>query len=165
MKDSKPLNYQAAGLQAPGEPEEQSPLSMRKLRIFRDHLAETPIVVVLVGTTTFDIAALQVKESRDFIKLAASLDTHDVLLAHIDYELLPQLEMMTQILGARIYVLDDVPDLERTPSEMMAVGGYRNRVSLPDYLLILRGGEQLEKNSSPDAADTQEPDEVDSDDE
>lgn len=139
MKDNKPLNYQAAGLQAPGEQADIPITSMKKLRIFRDHLAETPIVVVLVGSTTFDIAALPVREARDFIKLAAALDTHDILLTKIDYELLPQLEMLTQIFGARIYVLDDVPDLERSSMEMIAIGGYRNRVSLQDYLLLLRG--------------------------
>lgn len=117
MKDTKPLNYQAAGLREPGETAEStmSPTSMKKLRIFKDHLAETPIVVVLVGTTTFKIDALPINQAADFIDLAAAFKSHDIVLAHIDYGLLPQLEMMTQIIGARIYVLDEVPDLERTP--------------------------------------------------
>lgn len=144
MKDSAPLNYQAAGLRDPGEAPDASvsPTSMKKLRIFKDHLAETPIVVVLVGSTTFEIDALPIDAANDFIELAAAFKEHDVVLAHIDYTLLPQLEMMTQIIGARIYVLDDVPDLERNPSEMMAVGGYRHHVALSDYLLILSYGEE-----------------------
>lgn len=143
MNHSKPLNYQAAGLREPGETPESamSPTSMKKLRIFKDHLAETPIVVVLVGETTFKIDALPIDQASDFIELAAAFKSHDIVLAHIAYELLPQLEMMTQIIGARIYVLDDVPDLERTPSEMMAVGGYRHHVDLADYLLVLSYGE------------------------
>lgn len=143
MKDTKPLNYQAAGLREPGETAESamSPTSMKKLRIFKDHLAETPIVVVLVGTTTFKIDALPINQAADFIDLAAAFKSHDIVLAHIDYGLLPQLEMLTQIIGARIYVLDEVPDLERTPSEMMAVGGYRHHVDLADYLLVLSYGE------------------------
>lgn len=144
MKHSTPLNYQAAGLREPGETQESamSPTSMKKLRIFKDHLAETPIVVVLVGSTTFKIDALPINQASDFIDLAAAFKSHDIVLAHIDYELLPQLEMMTQIIGARIYVLDEVPDLERTPSEMMAVGGYRHHVDLADYLLVLSYGEE-----------------------
>lgn len=143
MKDSKPLNYQAAGLREPGESAESamSPVSMKKLRIFKDHLAETPIVVVLVGTTTFTIDTLPINQAADFIELAAAFKAHDIVLAHIDYELLPQLEMITQIIGARIYVLDEVPDLERTPSEMMAVGGYRHHVDLADYMLLLSHGD------------------------
>lgn len=143
MRDSKPLNYQAAGLREPGESagSTMSPTSMKKLRIFKDHLAETPIVVVLVGTTTFKIDALPINQAADFIDLAAAFKSHDIVLTHIDYGLLPQLEMLTQIIGARIYVLDEVPDLERTPSEMMAVGGYRHHVDLADYLLVLSYGE------------------------
>lgn len=158
MKDSKPLNYQAAGLREPGEPAEaaMSPASMKKLRIFKDHLAETPIVVVLVGSTTFKIDALPINQASDFIDLAAAFKLHDIVLAHIDYELLPQLEMMTQIIGARIYVLDDVPDLERTPSEMMAVGGYRHHVDLADYMLVLSYGEEglPATFAAPDVEDT-----------
>lgn len=145
MKHSLPTNFQSAGLREPGESADTtiSPTSMKKLRIFKDHLNETPIVVVLVGSTTYAIDSLAVNQNKDFIDLVAALQTHDIVLTHINYEMLPQLETLTHIVGARIYVLDEVPDLDRTPSEMMAIGSYRHRIDLPDYMLLLNGKDDL----------------------
>lgn len=143
MKSANPLNYQQAGLEPPAPKESEiSSTSMTKLRIFKDHLNETPIVVILVGTTTFKIESLPVNEQRDFIDVAASLKEFEMVLVHINYELLPKLDLFTQLLGARIYVIEEIPDLERTPSEMMAVGGYRHRVVLQDYMLLLSGADK-----------------------
>lgn len=141
MKTSTPVNFQAAGLRDPAETIDSgiSELSMKKLRIFKDHLAEMPIVVILVGSTSYELPALEVNDNADFIKLIGGFIDNNVIVCHIDYELLPQLELLTQIIHARIYVLDEVPDLERSPSEMMAVGSYRNRVALTDYLALING--------------------------
>lgn len=143
MKSANPLNYQQAGLEPPVTKEEAiSPASMTKLRIFKDHLNETPIIVILVGTTTFKIESLPVHNQRDFIDVAASLKELEMVLIHVDYELLPKLDLFAQLVGGRIYVLEDVPDLERSPSEMMAIGGYRHRVTLQDYMLLLSGADK-----------------------
>lgn len=143
MKSANPLNYQQAGLEPPAvEDDSISAASMTKLRIFKDHLNETPIIVILVGTTTFKIDSLPVHNQRDFIDVAASLKELEMVLIHVDYELLPKLDLFAQLLGGRIYVLEDVPDLERSPSEMMAVGGYRHRVTLQDYMLLLSGADK-----------------------
>lgn len=152
MKHNTPLNWQAAGLAAPGTAPEDgvSAASMKKLRIFKDHVNETPVVVIFVGQTTYDITAIPVNETRDFIALTAAFVDHDIVLAHINFELLPNLELLTQLIGARIYVLDEVPDLERTPSEMMAVGGYRHHVDLADYLLLI-SGKDLPDSSDPES--------------
>lgn len=142
MKSSSPLNYQQAGLNPPSQPDtEPTPASMAKLRIFKDHLNETPIIIVFVGSTTFKMDMIEVHDRKDFITLVSALKDFETVLTHIDYELLPQLDLLSQTIGARIYALEDVPDLERTPSEMMAVGGYRHRVSLGDYMTIVSGAE------------------------
>lgn len=138
MNSQTPVNYQEAGMKPPAKVE-MTAASMTKLRIFKDHLNETPIVVILVGTTPYELDSLPLASAPDFIKLGAALDSHEIVLCHADYLVLPQLDLFTQIVGARIYVLDDVPDLERTPSEMMAIGGYRHRVSLEDFSLLLEG--------------------------
>lgn len=149
MKSANPLNYQQAGLEPPvTKTGVISPASMTKLRIFKDHLNETPIVVILVGTTTFKIESLPVHNQRDFIDLAASLKELEMVLIHVDYELLPKLDLFTQLVGGRIYVLEDVPDLERSPSEMMAIGSYRHRVTLQDYMLLLSGADQTLESST-----------------
>lgn len=143
MKSANPLNYQQAGLEPPAVKDDGiSAASMTKLRIFKDHLNETPIIVILVGTTTFKIDSLAVHNQRDFIDVAASLKELEMVLIHVDYELLPKLDLFAQLLGGRIYVLEDVPDLERSPSEMMAIGGYRHRVTLQDYMLLLSGADK-----------------------
>lgn len=142
MKSSSPLNYQQAGLNPPSQPDAgPTPASMAKLRIFKDHLNETPIIIVFVGSTTFKMDMIEVHDRKDFITLVSALKDFETVLTHIDYELLPQLDLLSQTIGARIYALEDVPDLERTPSEMMAVGGYRHRVSLDDYMTIVSGAE------------------------
>lgn len=142
MKSSAPLNYQQAGLNPPSQPDTgPTPASMAKLRIFKDHLNETPIIIIFVGSTTFKMETIEVHDRKDFITLVAALKDFETVLTHIDYEMLPQLDLLSQTIGARIYVLEDVPDLERTPSEMMAVGGYRHRVSLEDYMTIVSGTE------------------------
>lgn len=143
MKSANPLNYQQAGLEPPAPKGDAIfATSMTKLRIFKDHLNETPIIVILVGTTTFKIESLPVHNQRDFIDVAASLKELEMVLIHVDYELLPKLDLFAQLLGGRIYVLEDVPDLERSPSEMMAIGGYRHRVTLQDYMLLLSGADK-----------------------
>lgn len=142
MKSSSPLNYQQAGLNPPSDSgAAPTPASMAKLRIFKDHLNETPIIIVFVGSTTFKMDMIEVHDRKDFITLVSALKDFETVLTHIDYELLPQLDLLSQTIGARIYALEDVPDLERTPSEMMAVGGYRHRVSLDDYMTIVSGAE------------------------
>lgn len=144
MKSANPLNYQQAGLEPPVVKDDGiSATSMTKLRIFKDHLNETPIIVILVGSTTFKIDSLPVRNQRDFIDVAASLKELEMVLIHVDYELLPKLDLFVQLLGGRIYVLEDVPDLERSPSEMMAVGTYRHRVTLQDYMLLLSGADKM----------------------
>lgn len=143
MKSDNPLNYQQAGLEPPAPKDDtMSTTSMTKLRIFKDHLNDTPIIVILVGTTSFKIDSLPVNNQRDLIDVAASLKELEMVLVHINYELLPKLDLFSQLVGARIYALDEVPDLERTPSEMMAVGGYRHRVTLQDYMLLLSGADK-----------------------
>lgn len=164
MKSANPLNYQQAGLEPPVTKEEAiSPTSMTKLRIFKDHLNETPIIVILVGTTTFKIDSLPVHNQRDFIDVAASLKELEMVLIHVDYELLPKLDLFAQLVGGRIYVLEDVPDLERSPSEMMAIGGYRHRVTLQDYMLLLSGADKVIEpgtNEEVDTAITEQDDEI-----
>ena len=155
MKSANPLNYQQAGLEPPApKGDAVSATSMTKLRIFKDHLNETPIIVILVGTTTFKIESLPVRNQRDFIDVAASLKELEMVLIHIDYELLPKLDLFAQLLGGRIYVLEDVPDLERSPSEMMAIGGYRHRVTLQDYMLLLSGADKAIEPSEGEDVDT-----------
>lgn len=164
MKSANPLNYQQAGLEPPVTKEEAiSPTSMTKLRIFKDHLNETPIIVILVGTTTFKIESLPVHNQRDFIDVAASLKELEMVLIHVDYELLPKLDLFAQLVGGRIYVLEDVPDLERSPSEMMAIGGYRHRVTLQDYMLLLSGADKTLEVSTTEEVDstvTEQDDEI-----
>jgi hypothetical protein len=148
MKGSA-INYQQAGLQAPTEPESSAtPASMAKLRIFKDHLNETPIIVIFVGSTTFELESVVVNDRRDFITLAAALAEYEMVLTHIDYELLPPLDLLAQVVGARIYVLDNVPDTELTPSQMMAVGGYRHRVDLNDYMTLVSEEPQPKEDSA-----------------
>lgn len=155
MKSANPLNYQQAGLEPPAPKDDAiSATSMTKLRIFKDHLNETPIIVILVGTTTFKIESLPVHNQRDFIDVAASLKELEMVLIHVDYELLPKLDLFAQLLGGRIYVLEDVPDLERSPSEMMAIGGYRHRVTLQDYMLLLSGADKTIEPSEGEDVDT-----------
>ena len=155
MKSANPLNYQQAGLEPPAPKDDAiSATSMTKLRIFKDHLNETPIIVILVGTTTFKIESLPVHNQRDFIDVAASLKEFEMVLIHVDYELLPKLDLFAQLLSGRIYVLEDVPDLERSPSEMMAIGGYRHRVTLQDYMLLLSGADETIKPSEGEDVDT-----------
>lgn len=155
MKSPNPLNYQQAGLKPPAPKDDAiSAMSMTKLRIFKDHLNETPIIVILVGTTTFKIESLPVHNQRDFIGVAAALKELEMVLIHIDYELLPKLDLFAQLLGGRIYVLEDVPDLERSPSEMMAIGSYRHRVTLQDYMLLLSGADKAIEPSEGEDADT-----------
>ncbi|UBF42562.1 hypothetical protein [Cystovirus CAP4] len=155
MKSANPLNYQQAGLEPPVPKDDAiSATSMTKLRIFKDHLNETPIIVILVGTTTFKIESLPVHNQRDFIDVAASLKELEMVLIHVDYELLPKLDLFAQLLGGRIYVLEDVPDLERSPSEMMAIGGYRHRVTLQDYMLLLSGADKTIESSEGEDVDT-----------
>lgn len=155
MKSANPLNYQQAGLEPPAPKDDAiSATSMTKLRIFKDHLSETPIIVILVGTTTFKIESLPVHNQRDFIDVAASLKELEMVLIHVDYELLPKLDLFAQLLGGRIYVLEDVPDLERSPSEMMAIGGYRHRVTLQDYMLLLSGADKTIEPSEGEDVDT-----------
>lgn len=155
MKSANPLNYQQAGLEPPAPKDDAiSATSMTKLRIFKDHLNETPIIVILVGTTTFKIESLPVHNQRDFIDVAASLKELEMVLIHVDYELLPKLDLFAQLLGGRIYVLEDVPDLERSPSEMMAIGGYRHRVTLQDYMLLLSGADKAIESSEGEDVDT-----------
>lgn len=154
MKSSTPLNYQQAGLNPPSQPEANAtPASMAKLRIFKDHLNETPIIIIFVGSTTFKMDMIEVHDRKDFITLIAALKDFETVLTHIDYEMLPQLDLLSQTIGARIYVLEDVPDLERTPSEMMAVGGYRHRVSLDDYMTIVSGIELPTSDTHTDLAE------------
>lgn len=164
MKSANPLNYQQAGLEPPVTKEEAiSPTSMTKLRIFKDHLNETPIIVILVGTTTFKIESLPVHNQRDFIDVAASLKELEMVLIHVDYELLPKLDLFAQLVGGRIYVLEDVPDLERSPSEMMAIGGYRHRVTLQDYMLLLSGADktlEVSETEEVDSTITEQDDEI-----
>lgn len=164
MKSANPLNYQQAGLEPPTAKDDGiSAASMTKLRIFKDHLNETPIIVILVGTTTFKIDSLPVHNQRDFIDVAASLKELEMVLIHVDYELLPKLDLFAQLLGGRIYVLEDVPDLERSPSEMMAIGGYRHRVTLQDYMLLLSGADKtIDANESEnvDTTPTEQDDEI-----
>lgn len=164
MKSANPLNYQQAGLEPPAVKDDGiSSASMTKLRIFKDHLNETPIIVILVGTTTFKIDSLPVNNQRDFIDVAASLKELEMVLIHVDYELLPKLDLFAQLLGGRIYVLEDVPDLERSPSEMMAIGGYRHRVTLQDYMLLLSGADKtIDANESEnmDTTPTEQDDEI-----
>lgn len=164
MKSANPLNYQQAGLDAPAVKDDGIPAtSMSKLRIFKDHLNETPIIVILVGTTTFKIDSLPVHNQRDFIEIAASLKELEMVLIHVDYELLPKLDLFIQLLGGRIYVLEDVPDLDRSPSEMMAIGGYRHRVTLQDYMLLLSGADKsidATESASMDIAPTEQDDEI-----
>lgn len=164
MKSANPLNYQQAGLEPPAVKDDGiSATSMTKLRIFKDHLNETPIIVILVGTTTFKIDSLPVHNQRDFIDVAASLKELEMVLIHVDYELLPKLDLFTQLLGGRIYVLEDVPDLERSPSEMMAIGGYRHRVTLQDYMLLLSGADKTidaTEGENVDITPTEQDDEV-----
>ena len=164
MKSANPLNYQQAGLEPPAPKDDAiSATSMTKLRIFKDHLNETPIIVILVGTTTFKIESLPVHNQRDFIDVAASLKELEMVLIHVDYELLPKLDLFAQLLGGRIYVLEDVPDLERSPSEMMAIGGYRHRVTLQDYMLLLSGADkaiEATKGEDVDTTITEQDDEI-----
>lgn len=164
MKSANPLNYQQAGLEPPVPKDNEIPAtSMTKLRIFKDHLNETPIIVILVGTTTFKIDALPVNNQRDLIDVAASLKELEMVLIHVDYELLPKLDLFAQLVGGRIYVLEDVPDLERSPSEMMAVGGYRHRVTLQDYMLLLSGADKninAEQVENVDIVPTEQDDEI-----
>lgn len=164
MKSANPLNYQQAGLEPPAPKEEViSPMSMTKLRIFKDHLNETPIIVILVGKTTFKLESLPVHNQRDFIDVAASLKELEMVLIHVDYELLPKLDLFAQLVGGRIYVLEDVPDLERSPSEMMAIGGYRHRVTLQDYMLLLSGADktlEVSETEEVDSTSTEQDDEI-----
>lgn len=164
MKSANPLNYQQAGLEPPAPKEEAiSPTSMTKLRIFKDHLNETPIIVILVGTTTFKLESLPVHNQRDLIDVAASLKELEMVLIHVDYELLPKLDLFAQLVGGRIYVLEDVPDLERSPSEMMAIGGYRHRVTLQDYMLLLSGADKtldVSETEEVDSTSTEQDDEI-----
>lgn len=164
MKSANPLNYQQAGLEPPAPKEEAiSPTSMTKLRIFKDHLNETPIIVILVGTTTFKLESLPVHNQRDLIDVAASLKELEMVLIHVDYELLPKLDLFAQLVGGRIYVLEDVPDLERSPSEMMAIGGYRHRVTLQDYMLLLSGADKtldMSETEEVDSTSTDQDDEI-----
>lgn len=164
MKSANPLNYQQAGLEPPAVKDDGiSAASMTKLRIFKDHLNETPIIVILVGTTTFKIDSLPVHNQRDFIDVAASLKELEMVLIHVDYELLPKLDLFAQLLGGRIYVLEDVPDLERSPSEMMAIGGYRHRVTLQDYMLLLSGADKTidaTESENVDITPTEQDDEI-----
>lgn len=154
MKSTSPLNYQQAGLNPPSQPETAAtPASMAKLRIFKDHLNETPIIIIFVGSTTFKMDMIEVHDRKDFIELVSALKEFETVLTHIDYEMLPPLDLLAQTIGARIYVLEDVPDLERTPSEMMAIGGYRHRVSLDDYMTIASGAELPSSDSHTDLAD------------
>lgn len=155
MKSPTTINYQEAGMKPPAKVE-VSAASMTKLRIFKDHLNETPIVIILVGSTPYELDSLPLSSKGDFIKLGAALDVNEIVLCHADYLVLPQLDLFTQIVGARIYVLDDVPDLERSPSEMMAIGSYRHRVSLEDFTLLLEGKDkdlpEVDPLTSPDTA-------------
>lgn len=152
MKSSAPLNYQQAGLNPPSQPDTAAtPASMAKLRIFKDHLNETPIIVIFVGSTTFKMDMIEVHDRKDFITLVSALKDFETVLTHIDYEMLPQLDLLSQTVGARLYVLEDIPDLERTPSEMMAVGGYRHRVSLDDYMTIVSGAELTTSDGDTDS--------------
>lgn len=164
MKSTNPLNYQQAGLEPPAKKEDAiSPTSMTKLRIFKDHLNETPIIVILVGTTTFKLESLPVHNQRDLIDVAASLKELEMVLIHVNYELLPKLDLFAQLIGGRIYVLEDVPDVERSPSEMMAIGGYRHRVTLQDYMLLLSGADKILDTSRAEEVDstiTEQDDEI-----
>lgn len=138
MKSPNPVNFKAAGLKQPPT-KEISASTMSKLRIFKDHAREAKIIVIFVGETTYDLAMLPLSTGGDFIKLAAEFVDSTIVLCHVDYEALPTLDQFAQIIGARIYALDDVPDTTMNPTQMIQFGAYRNRVSLDDYTLVMSG--------------------------
>lgn len=140
MKDNAPLNFQDAGMADPSSADVPlNSASMKKLRVFKDVLRETPVIVLYIGTTTFNLDAVEVHSRPDLVQMVADFRDHEVVTVHSDADFLPNVELMAQLIGARIYVLEEIPDHEMTPTEHIAVGTFRHRISLADYTLLLEG--------------------------
>lgn len=137
MRDSTYANPGMNESDQNNEPEQINVASLKRLRAFKDVLKDTPVIVLYVGETPFNIESIPVSSRRDLIKMVAHFEQHQVVLVHATVEVTPLIDQQSQLIGARIYVLDDIPDLVMTANEKVATGFFKNHVSLDDYLELL----------------------------
>lgn len=111
--------------------------SLKRLRAFKDILKDTPVIVLFVGQTPFKIESVHVDSRHDLISMVAHFKEHQAVLVHASVDVIPLIDQQSQLIGARVYVLDNIPDLEMTANERVATGFFKNHISLDDYLELL----------------------------
>lgn len=149
MRDSAYANPGMNKSDQNNEPEQINVASLKRLRAFKDVLKDTPVIVLYVGETPFNVESVSVSSRRDLIKMVAHFEQHQVVLVHATVEVTPLIDQQSQLIGARIYVLDDIPDLVMTANEKVATGFFKNRVSLDDYLELLADNPTPAVNTDP----------------